>query len=306
IGFLAFLDPPKASAPDAIRALHGCGVAVKVLTGDNEKVTKAICAQVGLPAEQILLGGDIDALTDDELTERAGEVSVFAKLSPAQKARVVRLLREAGHCVGYMGDGINDAAAMKAADVGVSVDTAVDIARETAAVVLLEKDLMVLEQGVLEGRRTYANMIKYIKMTASSNFGNMFSVLAASAFLPFLPMEPIHLILLNLIYDISCTAIPWDNVDEDFLKRPREWDSSSISSFMKWIGPISSIFDIVTYLVMFFIICPQVVGAGYNEITDPAMRAQFIALFQAGWFIESMWSQTLIIHLIRTPKIPFI
>lgn len=306
IGYLAFLDPPKESTEAAIKALKEYGVDVKILTGDNEKVTLSICKQVGLNVKKLLLGSDVEKMDDSELAKEVEKTTIFAKLSPMQKSRVVETLRNNGHVVGYMGDGINDASAMKVADVGISVDTAVDIAKESADVILLEKDLMVLERGIIEGRKTYANMIKYIKMTASSNFGNMFSVLAASAFLPFLPMEPIHLILLNLIYDISCTAIPWDNVDEDFLKRPREWNSSSISSFMKWIGPISSIFDIVTYLVMFFIICPQVVGAGYNEITDPAMRAQFIALFQAGWFIESMWSQTLIIHLIRTPKIPFI
>lgn len=306
IGYLAFLDPPKESTEAAIKALKEYGVDVKILTGDNEKVTLSICKQVGLNVKKLLLGSDVEKMDDSELAKEVEKTTIFAKLSPMQKSRVVETLRNNGHVVGYMGDGINDASAMKVADVGISVDTAVDIAKESADVILLEKDLMVLERGIIEGRKTYANMIKYIKMTASSNFGNMFSVLAASAFLPFLPMEPIHLILLNLIYDISCTAIPWDNVDEDFLKRPREWDSSSISSFMKWIGPISSIFDIVTYLVMFFIICPQVVGTGYNEITDPAMRAQFIALFQAGWFIESMWSQTLIIHLIRTPKIPFI
>lgn len=306
IGYLAFLDPPKESTEDAIEALHEYGVDVKILTGDNEKVTLSICKQVGLDVKKLLLGSDVEKMSDEELAKEVEKTTVFAKLSPMQKARVVETLRANGHTVGYMGDGINDAPAMKVADVGISVDTAVDIAKESADVILLEKDLMVLERGIIEGRKTYANMIKYIKMTASSNFGNMFSVLAASAFLPFLPMEPIHLILLNLIYDISCTAIPWDNVDEDFLKRPREWNSSSISSFMKWIGPISSIFDIATYLVMFFIICPQVIGAGYYQITDPAMKAQFIALFQAGWFIESMWSQTLVIHLIRTPKVPFV
>lgn len=306
IGYLAFLDPPKESTEEAIKALHEYGVDVKILTGDNEIVTLSICNQVGLNVEKLLLGSDVEDMNDDELKIAVEETTVFAKLSPMQKARVVETLRENGHSVGYMGDGINDAPAMKVADVGISVDTAVDIAKESADVILLEKDLMVLESGIIEGRKTYANMIKYIKITAASNFGNMFSVLAASAFLPFLPMAPIHLILLNLIYDISCTAIPWDNVDEDFLKEPKEWSSESISSFMKWMGPVSSIFDIVTYLVMFFIICPQVVGAGYSEITDPALQAQFIGLFQAGWFIESMWSQTLIIYLIRTDKIPFL
>jgi Mg2+-importing ATPase len=204
-----------------------------------------------------------------------------------------------------MGDGINDAAAMKAADVGISVDTAVDIAKESANIILLEKDLMVLEEGVIEGRKTYANTIKYIKMTASSNFGNMFSVLAASAFLPFLPMLPIQILVLNLIYDISCISVPWDNVDRDFLRKPRKWDATSISRFMLWIGPTSSVFDITTYLLMFFYICPLIVGGSYASL-GPEGQALFIALFHAGWFVESLWSQTLVIHMIRTPKIPFI
>lgn len=260
IGFLAFLDPPKPTTKSAICALNEYGVAVKILTGDNEKVTKCIAKQVGLDVCEVLLGSEIDKLTDEELAEKAENITVFAKLSPEQKARIVRLLRKKGHSVGYMGDGINDAAAMKASDVGISVDTAVDIAKESADVILLEKDLNVLEDGILEGRKTYANMIKYIKMTASSNFGNMFSVLIASAFLPFLPMEALHLIFLNLIYDLSCTAIPWDNVDTDFLKKPRKWDASSVSRFMIWIGPTSSVFDIVTYLLMYFVICPLVCG----------------------------------------------
>lgn len=307
IGFLAFLDPPKATTKSAIKALNDSGVGVKILTGDNEKVTVSIAKQVGLKVNEILLGSDLDNLTDEELSEKAENITVFAKLSPEQKARIVRILRQNGHSVGYMGDGINDAAAMKASDVGISVDTAVDIAKESADVILLEKDLNVLEDGIIEGRKTYANMIKYIKMTASSNFGNMFSVLAASAFLPFLPMAAIHLILLNLIYDLSCTAIPWDNVDKEFLKKPRKWDASSVSKFMLWIGPTSSVFDITTYLLMYFVICPMVTGGQlFHQLTDPAAQALYIATFQAGWFVESMWSQTLVIHMIRTPKIPFV
>jgi len=204
-----------------------------------------------------------------------------------------------------MGDGINDAAAMRAADVGISVDTAVDIAKESANIILLEKDLMVLEEGVIEGRKIYANIIKYIKMTASSNFGNMLSVLAASAFLPFLPMLPIQILVLNLIYDISCIAIPWDNVDLDFLRKPRKWDASSISRFMLWIGPTSSVFDIVTYCLLFFVICPHITG-GHYSVLDQKGREIFMMLFHTGWFVESLWSQTLVIHMIRTPKIPFI
>ena len=306
LGFLALLDPPKATAQAAIQALQEYGVSVKILTGDNEKVTQAICRQVGLPVERILLGTDLESLDDQTLGRLAEDITVFAKLSPEQKARVVRILREKGHTVGYMGDGINDAAAMKAADVGVSVDTAVDIAKETASVVLLEKDLMVLEQGVLEGRKTYANMMKYIKMTASSNFGNMFSVLAASAFLPFLPMASLHLILLNLIYDVCCTALSWDNVDPAYLKVPRRWEAKGIGRFMLWIGPISSLFDIATYLLLYFVLCPLATGGQlYTQLADPASQALYMALFQTGWFVESMWTQTLVIHMLRTEKLPF-
>ncbi|WP_303236719.1 magnesium-translocating P-type ATPase [uncultured Bilophila sp.] len=251
IGYLAFLDPPKASAAGAVAALREHGVAVKVLTGDNGAVARSVCEQVGLRPRSVLLGPEIEGMDDAALREAAEGADVFAKLTPQQKARIVACLREA-HTVGFMGDGINDAAAMKASDVGISVDTAVDIAKESADVILLEKDLMVLERGALEGRKTYANTIKYIKMTASSNFGNMFSVLAASAFLPFLPLAPLQVLVLNLIYDISCTAIPWDNVDGAFLKRPKAWNASSISRFMLWFGPASSVFDITTYILMYF------------------------------------------------------
>ncbi|MDR3207615.1 MAG: magnesium-translocating P-type ATPase [Oscillospiraceae bacterium] len=306
MGYLAFLDPPKESTEGAIKALRDHGVTVKILTGDNEKVTRNVCRQVGIPVERLLLGTELDEMDDRALGRAAEEVSVFAKLSPQQKARVITALREGGHSVGYMGDGINDAAGMKASDVGISVDTAVDIAKESADVILLEKDLRVLEKGIVAGRKTYANMIKYIKMTASSNFGNMLSVLVASAFLPFLPMMPLHLILLNLIYDLSCTAIPWDNVDKAFLALPRKWDASSVGKFMVWLGPTSSLFDITTYLLMYFVICPAMTGGLlFHQLTDPAAQTAYIALFQAGWFVESMWSQTLVIHMIRTPKIPF-
>src|SRR5699024_8463712 len=310
-----FLDPPKESTADAIRALKEYGVTTKILTGDNDKVTRTICKQVGLKVRNMLLGPDIDNMKDEELARAAESTDVFAKLTPKQKARVVSILRENGHTVGYMGDGVNDAAAMRSADIGISVDTAVDVAKESADVILLEKDLMVLEQGIVEGRKTYANMIKYIKMTASSNFGNMFSVLAASALLPFLPMMSLQLILLNLIYDLSCTAIPWDNVDEEFLKIPRRWDASPVGSFMIWIGPASSVFDFITYIFMYFVFCPLFVSGGvlYNNLENhfsgaelTQMQTAYAAMFQAGWFVESMWSQTLVIHMIRTPKIPFI
>lgn len=315
MGYLAFLDPPKESTADAIKALKAHGVTTKILTGDNDKVTRTICKQVGLKVRNMLLGSDLENMGDQELAKAAETTDVFAKLTPDQKARVVSVFRENGHTVGFMGDGINDASAMKSADIGISVDTAVDVAKESADIVLLEKDLMVLEEGIIEGRKTYANMIKYIKMTASSNFGNMFSVLAASALLPFLPMESLQLIFLNLIYDLSCTAIPWDNVDEEFISVPRKWDASSVGSFMMWIGPTSSVFDWMTYIFMYFVFCPLFVSRGvlYNDLASHfagadlvRMQTAYVAMFQTGWFIESMWSQTLVIHMIRTPKLPFI
>ena len=315
MGYLAFLDPPKESAANAIKALKEHGVRTKILTGDNEKVTKTICKQVGLEVRNMLLGSDIEKMDDEELKKTAEITDVFAKLTPSQKSRVVSVLRESGHTVGFMGDGINDAAAMKIADIGISVDTAVDVAKESADIILLEKDLMVLESGIIEGRKTFANMIKYIKMTASSNFGNMFSVLGASALLPFLPMESMHLILLNLIYDSCCSAIPWDNVDEEFIKLPKKWDASSIGKFMVWIGPTSSIFDFATFAFMYFVFCPYFVSHGvtYNNLASHftgdelnIIRASYVAMFQTGWFVESMWSQSLVIHMIRTMKLPFI
>lgn len=305
IGYLAFLDPPKDSAAAAVAALKEYGVAVKVLTGDNDAVTRSVCDQVGLRSHSLLLGSDVEAMDDAELRAAAERTDIFAKLTPQQKARIVTCLRESGHTVGFMGDGINDAAAMKASDVGISVDSAVDIARESADIILLEKDLMVLEQGAIEGRRIYANIIKYIKMTASSNFGNMFSVLAASAFLPFLPLAPLQILVLNLIYDISCTAMPWDNVDADFLKQPKTWDASSISRFMIWFGPASSVFDITTFVLLYTYICPLVFGGAY-ETLGAGMQVAFVGLFQAGWFVESLWTQTLVLHMLRTPKVPFL
>lgn len=303
-GYLAFLDPPKPSAAPAIQALLEHGVRTKILTGDNEKVTQAICEKVGLDVEHMLLGADIDQMTDQELAEAVESVTVFAKLSPDQKARIILQLKKNGHAVGYMGDGINDAPSMKVADVGISVDTAVDIAKETADVILLDKDLMVLETGIVEGRKVYANMTKYIKMTVSSNFGNIFSLLVASIFLPFLPMAPVHLIVLNLVYDLSCVALPFDNVDQDFLKQPHTWEAKSITRFMVWMGPISSIFDILTFIFLYFIIVPLVTGHHYVHGSESAL--QFIILFQTGWFIESMWSQTMVIHMLRTAKVPFV
>ena len=295
LGYLGLLDPPKKSAATAIQALKEYGVQVKVLTGDNEGVTQKICSEVGLPVDRILLGSQLEGMSEDELLKHVEDTTVFAKLSPIQKARVVNALQERGHTVGFMGDGINDAQALGKADVGISVDTAVDIAKESADIILLEKDLMVLEHGVVEGRKIFGNIIKYIKMTASSNFGNMLSMLVASAFLPFLPMMPVQILVLNLLYNISQISIPWDNMDDDYLRVPRKWEASSIGKFMICIGPVSSVFDIATYLLMWFVF-------GCNTAANPAL----VALFNAGWFVESLISQTLIIHLIRTPKLPFI
>lgn len=303
MGYLAFLDPPKPSAAPAIQALKEHGVMTKILTGDNEKVTQTVCERVGLPVDHILLGTDIEEMDDATLAIEAEKTTIFAKLSPEQKARIIRLLKANGHKVGYMGDGINDAPSLKVADVGISVDTAVDIAKEVADVILLDKDLLVLEKGLIEGRKVYANMTKYIKMTVSSNFGNIFSLLFASVFLPFLPMAPVHLIVLNLIYDLSCVALPFDNVDDDFLKEPRAWTAKSITRFMSWLGPTSSIFDIITFAVMFFGIAPMITGSSYAESTNPAF---FLMVFQTGWFIQSMWTQTMVIYMLRSPKLPFI
>ena len=307
IGYLAFLDPPKASAKAAVKELGDLGVAVKVLTGDNAAVAATVCEQVGIDARNMLTGADVDLLSDDELAERAERTGLFAKLSPLQKARIVEVLRTHGkHTVGFMGDGINDAAAMRASDCGISVDTAVDVAKESADIILLKNDLTVLAHGIVEGRRTYGNTIKYIKTTASSNFGNVLSVLVAAAFLPFLPMSALQLLLLGMAYTVSCAALPWDRVDESFLARPRTWDARGIVSFMLKIGPVSSIFDILTFAAMFWVVCPLVVGAPWDALTDPAQRALFALVFQTGWFVESMWTQTLVIHLLRTERLPFV
>lgn len=299
IGLLAFLDPPKPTAAAAIRRLTKAGVAVKVLTGDNEKVAAYICGKVGLRTGRVLLGSEIDTMTDGELSAAAEETSVFAKLSPAQKARIVALLRENGHAVGYMGDGINDAPAMRAADVGISVDSAADVAKEAAGVILLEKDLTVVADGAEEGRRTYVNLMKYIRITASSNFGNVFSVLVASAFLPFLPMLALQLMILNFAYDLSCGAIPWDRADPALLARPAAWDAKGVMRSMFLFGPVSSLFDILTYAILYFAICPAACGAPYSALGEEG-RAAFAMLFRTGWFVESALTQLLALHLLRT------
>lgn len=305
IGYLAFLDPPKETTKQALKALKDHGVAVKVLTGDNELVTRSVCRQVGLEINELITGEKISEMDDRELAQVAENHEVFVKLNPQQKARLTTALRQNGHTVGFLGDGINDAPAMKVADIGISVDTAVDIAKESADVILLEKDLTILERGLLSGRETFGNIMKYIKATASSNFGNMFSVLVASTFLPFLPMLPLQILFLNLIYDVSCISLPWDKMDKEYLHEPKKWEASSIGNFMVYFGPTSSIFDITTYLLMYFIICPAVVGGDFHTL-DAQQKIVFIALFHAGWFVESLWSQTLVLHALRTPKIPFI
>ncbi|WP_291377202.1 MULTISPECIES: magnesium-translocating P-type ATPase [Achromobacter] len=292
VGYIAFLDPPKESTGPALAALKDSGIEVKVLTGDVELVTRKVCREVGLDVRKVYLGAEIEAMDDEALAAAVHEANVFARLSPIHKERIVRSLRAQGNTVGFMGDGINDAPALRAADVGISVDSAVDISKEAADIILLEKSLMVLEDGVIEGRKTFCNMLKYLKMTASSNFGNVFSVLVASAFLPFLPMLPIHLLLQNLMYDISQTAIPFDNVDEELLKQPQRWDPDGLGRFMVFFGPISSIFDIATYAVMWYVF--------------QANAPEHQTLFQSGWFVEGLLSQTLIVHMIRTRRIPFL
>jgi len=292
IGYIAFLDPPKESTIPALKALKQHGIEVKVLTGDNELVTVKICREVGLPIEGVLLGADVDSMPEAVLAGKVEHCNIFARLTPTHKERIVQALRSNGHVVGFMGDGINDAPALRAADIGISVDTAVDIAKEAADIILLERSLMVLEQGVIEGRKTFANMLKYIKMTASSNFGNVFSVLVASAFLPFLPMLPLHLLVQNLLYDVSQIAIPFDSVDEEQVKLPQTWKPDEIGRFMIFFGPVSSVFDIATYCLMWFVFS--------------ANTTEQQTLFQSGWFVEGLMSQTLVVHMIRTQKIPFI
>ena len=292
LGYIAFFDPPKESAGPAIAGLREAGVTVCILTGDSERVTRKVCRDVGMAVERIASGGAIDGLDDAALAALAESTTVFVKMTPAQKSRVIRALKSRGHVVGYLGDGINDGPGLRAADVGISVDSAVDIARESADIILLEKSLLVLHQGVLEGRRVFANLMKYIRMSSSSSFGNMFSMLGASALLPFLPMAPVHVLLNNLLYDISQVAVPADTVDADALRRPHDWDIGSITRTMLVIGPVSSLFDYATFGLMWFLL-----GA-----TGPADAA----LFQTGWFVESLLSQTLIVHVLRTERVPFL
>ena len=301
LGYIAFYDPPKESALEAIRLLRDVGVSVKVLTGDNALVTQKVCHDVGLQVRRVVSGTELVDLTDEEFSRLVEEADVFVKLNPSQKEQIVQKLRERGHVVGFLGDGINDAPAMRAADVGISVDSAVDVAKEAADIVLLEKNLLVLEEGVMEGRRIFANIIKYIRMGASSNFGNMFSVVGASYLFPFLPMKPIHVLVNNLLYDISQTGIPSDSVDPEQIARPLKWNIDNVRRFMVYIGPISSIFDYATFALMWFVFeCWRFAHSGSPGGVD------YVSLFQTGWFAESLLTQTLIVHIIRTRRIPFI
>ena len=298
-GYVAFLDPPKDTARAAIEALQRHGVAVKVVTGDNELVARKICGEVGLVTEHTLLGADVEKMTDEGLAAVVEQTVLFARVSPAHKQRIIKALQSRKHIVGFMGDGINDAPALRAADVGISVDSAVDIAKESADMILLEKSLMVLEEGVVEGRKVFANILKYVRMGASSNFGNMFSVLGASIFVPFLPMAPIQILANNLLYDISQTAIPTDEVDPEQVAKPRPWDMKQLTRFILFIGPCSSIFDYTTYLLMLY-------GFGCWDVSTPERAHASERLFQTGWFVESLLTQTVIIHIIRTNRIPFL
>jgi Mg2+-importing ATPase len=312
-GYLAFLDPPKDTASKAIEALRQHGVTVKVLTGDNDLVTRKVCTEVGIHADKIVLGRDVENMSDAQLSEAVDCTDVFARLSPSHKQRIVKALQSNGHVVGFMGDGINDAPALRAADVGISVDNAVDIAKESADMILLEKSLMVLEEGVLEGRKVFVNILKYIRMGASSNFGNMFSVIGASAWLPYVPMAPIQVLTNNLLYDFSQVPSPTDNVGPTQTVKPRPWNMGEIGKFIMFIGPISSIFDYTTYAMMWFVFkCSHL-----NLAPPPGLAARFAAavspndtyaaaLFHTGWFVESLMTQTLIVHVIRTNLIPFI
>lgn len=307
VGYLSFFDAPKQTASESVTALKRLKVIPKILTGDQAAIALSVCRRVGISAEHILTGTQLDEMTDCELKKVVEETHVFAELTPGQKVRLVSALKENGHTVGFLGDGVNDIPALNEANVGISVDTAVDAAKDAADVVLLQKDLNVLEQGVLEGRKTFTNMLKYIKITASSNFGNIFSIICASAFLPFLPMTSIQILLLNLLYDTLCIVLPWDNVDEEEILSPRDWSGKTLKQFMLSFGPISSLFDIVTFLFLYYFLCPALCGGTtYLQLTDPSLKLQYAALFQTGWFLESMWTQVLILHFLRTAKIPFL
>ena len=306
LGYLAFFDAPKESAAGAIQKLQKLHVGVRVLTGDHREIAVSVCRRLGIDTAQILTGRELEQLSDDELPIKVERTSLFAELSPRQKVQVVQLLRANGHTVGFLGDGMNDLPAIVEADVGISVDTAAEAVKEGADVILLKKDLNVLEEGIHEGRKAFANVSKYIKITASSNFGNILSIVVASVFLPFFPMTSLQLLLLNLLYDILCLVLPWDHVDEEICARPLEWSGRTLGRFMRFFGPISSFFDILTFSYLFFVLCPSVCGGSFASLAGSGEALRFIALFQTGWFLESMWTQVLILHLLRTPRIPLL
>ena len=305
LGYLAFFDAPKASAAAAIKKLKQLKVTIKVLTGDNAAVAQSIGTRVGLDSQQLLTGAQLAQLTDNELPMKIENTTIFAELSPEQKQQLVQLLQTNGHTVGFLGDGMNDLAAILKADVGISVDTAVPAVKEIADVILLKKDLLVLEEGILEGRRAFINMSKYIKITASSNLGNIIAIVIAGITLPFFPITSLQILLLNMLYDIICLILPWDQVDGELCDKPLEWSGRRLSRFMTFFGPLSSIFDVLTFIFLYSFLCPWLCGSSYHQLQGEAQK-QFLAIFQTGWFLESMWSQVLILHLLRTPKLPFI
>lgn len=306
IGYLAFFDAPKKTAADAIGKLKALQVGIRVLTGDQKSVAASVCHRLGIDTSQILTGAELDAMSEEKQIMQIENTMVFAELSPKQKAEIVETLQANGHTVGYLGDGMNDLPAMVESDVGISVDTAAEAVKEGADVILLKKDLNVLEEGILEGRKAFSNMTKYIRITASSNFGNIFSIVIASVVLPFLPITSVQLLLLNLLYDTLCLVLPWDHVDQDACSRPLEWSGRTLGRFMKFFGPVSSFFDVITFLFLYFIFCPALCGGEFAQLTKTAAQTQFIMLFQTGWFLESMWTQVLILHLLRTRRIPML
>ena len=306
LGYLAFFDAPKRTAAGAIAKLQELRVGVRVLTGDQRSVAVSICRRLGIDTEKTLTGAELEQLTDDERPVRIEHTTVFAELSPRQKVQILQTLQANGHTVGFLGDGMNDLPAIVESDVGISVDTAAEAVKEAADVILLKKDLNVLEAGIQEGRKAFANVSKYIRITASSNFGNILSIVVASVFLPFFPMTAVQLLLLNLLYDILCLVLPWDHVDQEICSRPLEWSGKTLGRFMRFFGPISSVFDLLTFGYLFFVLCPSVCGGSFASLAGSEEQLRFIALFQTGWFLESMWTQVLILHLLRTQKVPML
>ena len=304
LGYLTFFDAPKKTAASAIQKLQALNVSIRVLTGDQKSVAVSVCRRLGLDSDTVLTGAELDGLSDNDLPVAVERTAIFAELSPKQKSRIVQTLQANGHTVGFLGDGMNDLSAIVESDVGISVDTAAEAVKESADVILLRKDLNVLEEGIREGRKAFYNMVKYIKITASSNFGNILSIVVASVFLPFLPMTSVQLLLLNLLYDLLCLVLPWDSVDDDACARPLEWSGRTLGRFMLFFGPISSLFDILTFAFLFFFLCPALCGGNFAALTGTG-QLSFVMMFQTGWFLESMWTQVLILHLLRTRRIPF-